>query len=109
MLDLDLPRIDRLVVQIGIEPEQRLRALLEDGDLQGEVAVAQQAAAMRTALVVGGRGFVGLGFRGFGRALAAGRKGGGQEEDGREADAPPGLIGAHQRRSALRFEDASAA
>ena len=52
----------------------RRHAVLEDGDLEGEVAIAQQTPVVRAALEIGGR-------RGFGggrgrRLLAAGGKAG---------------------------------
>ena len=58
---LDQFGIERLVLQVGVEAEQRLRPFLKDRHLDGEIAVAKQAAIVRPAFVVGGDG--GFAFR----------------------------------------------
>ncbi len=50
-------RIDRLAVARGIDAELRVLAVFEDGHLDGEIAVREQAAAMRAPGRFGGFAF----------------------------------------------------
>jgi hypothetical protein len=45
---------NRLIAAIGVQAVLRRHAGLEDGDLNGEIAVAKHAATMRSTLVVAG-------------------------------------------------------
>jgi hypothetical protein len=54
----DILRRQRLVVSIRKEVELRRDAGLEDGDLEGEVAIAKHTAAMWATLEIGGSGTV---------------------------------------------------
>src|SRR3546814_9340115 len=75
--------------------------ILEDGHLDREIAVAQHAAAMRSALIIGsGGGCMLTGLVG-GRALATG-----SEERTGEQDAREGQDTGHQRFSALVMREA---
>ena len=91
--------IDRFVLVVGVDVELRIDPVFEDGHLQGEVAVAEHAAPMRAAFVVGGRGGVAAFRRGlFGLGAAAGEQAGGEDQgERREA---PGRSRRHQRLSA---------
>ena len=82
---LHLPRIDRLVLEIGVEAEERFGPVLVNGDLQREIAVAQHTPAMGTALVFAGRDLA-LGL--LCSALAAGRHAY-RERQQRGGDDPP--------------------
>ena len=49
--EIDIGRGDRLVRPVGIDSELRIGAILEDGDFQREIIVAEHPAAMGTAFI----------------------------------------------------------
>lgn len=81
---LHLSGIERLVVEVGIEAEQWFRPFLIDGHLDGEVAVAKQAAVVRSAFVIGGGRRFAFGFGGLVAAAAGGQRQGDGGQDAAE-------------------------
>lgn len=79
---VDLAGIERLPVAEGVEPILGGNAVLENRQLDREVAVAEHPAVVRPTLVVSGGHFTGFGFRRFAAGLSAGRQRRGQQ--GRE-------------------------
>ena len=72
-------RSNRLVVAEGIDVELGLDTVLENGHFNGEIAVAQHAAMVRSALIIrGGGGVLTLGRGGWPVPTGAERQSGGQ-------------------------------
>src|SRR3546814_5948803 len=93
--------LDGLVVPEGIDAELGVDAILEDGDLEREVAVAQHPPAMRATLIFAGCRL------GFGPLLGGGAVAAGREQgEGEQRDRPQIMLLAHRAVSMVEMRAA---